>query len=60
MEFVLYLLARVVVAFIQALPLTWVARLGRVGGALAYVLDARHRRVAFRNLQMCFGSEHWV
>jgi len=57
MEFVLYLLARVVVAFIQALPLTWVARLGRVGGALAYVLDARHRRVAFRNLQMCFGSE---
>ena len=38
------------VAFLQALPLTWVARLGRCGGALAYWLDARHRRVALRNL----------
>ncbi len=57
MEFILYLLARFLVAFIQALPLTWVARLGRGGGALAYFLDARHRRVAFRNLQMCFGGE---
>lgn len=57
MELLLYWLARVVVALVQVLPLEWVARLGRVGGALAYALDARHRRVAFRNLQMCFGSE---
>ena len=42
---------------IQALPLTWVARLGRAGGALAYWLDARHRRVALHNLTMCFGGE---
>jgi len=57
MEFILYLLARLLVAFVQSLPLTWVARLGRGGGALAYFLDARHRRVAFRNLQMCLGGE---
>ena len=42
---------------LQALPLTWVARIGRAGGALAYRLDARHRRVALKNLTMCFGSE---
>jgi lauroyl/myristoyl acyltransferase len=42
---------------LQALPLVWVARIGRAGGALAYVLDARHRRVAIRNLTMCFGNE---
>jgi lauroyl/myristoyl acyltransferase len=57
MEFLLYLLARALVAFTQSLPLTWVARLGRGGGGLAYFLDARHRRVAFRNLHMCFGEE---
>ena len=48
---------RALVALLQALPLTWVARLGRTGGGLAYWLDARHRRVALRNLTMCFGSE---
>ncbi len=57
MDKLLYLAARCVIAFIQALPLRTVARLGRVGGALAYILDARHRRVAVRNLTMCFGQE---
>jgi lauroyl/myristoyl acyltransferase len=57
MEPLLYCLARALVGFIQSLPLRWVARLGRAGGALAYVLDTRHRRVAYRNLRMCFGHE---
>jgi KDO2-lipid IV(A) lauroyltransferase len=57
METPLYCLVRALVALLQALPLTWVARLGRTGGGLAYWLDARHRRVALRNLTMCFGSE---
>jgi lauroyl/myristoyl acyltransferase len=57
METLLYLLARAVIALVQALPLRWVARLGRCGGALAYWLDARHRRVALRNLALCFGSQ---
>jgi KDO2-lipid IV(A) lauroyltransferase len=39
------------------LPLRWVARVGRGAGALAYALDARHRRVAQRNLTMCLGAE---
>lgn len=57
MDSLLYWFARVVVAFLQALPLRVVARIGRAGGALAYHLDGRHRRVALRNLTMCFGKE---
>lgn len=57
METILYLLARALVAFLQALPLRWVARLGRTGGTLAYWLDGRHRRVALEGLTRCFGHE---
>jgi KDO2-lipid IV(A) lauroyltransferase len=57
MQFLLYLVARVVVAVVQALPLRAVARIGRVCGALAYWVDARHRRVALKNLAQCFGGE---
>jgi KDO2-lipid IV(A) lauroyltransferase len=57
METLLYLLARAVLAVLQAMPLAWAARVGRVGGALAYWLDFRHRRVALSNLSLCFGRE---
>ena len=57
MDQVLYLLARAAIAVLQALPLKWVAHLGRAGGGLAYWLDARHRRVAVKNLTLCFGRE---
>jgi len=57
MDKLLYFLARALVVFLQALPLTWVARLGRAGGALAFWLDVRHRRVAIKNLVLCFGRE---
>ena len=50
---IVYYLARALIAFIQLLPLSLVARLGRAGGALAYQLDKRHRNVALNNLQMC-------
>lgn len=57
MDRALYLAARALVALIQALPLRVVARLGRAGGALAYHLDMRHRRVALKNLTRVFGQE---
>jgi lauroyl/myristoyl acyltransferase len=57
MEPLLYLLARAVVTLAQALPLTWVARLGRAGGTVTYWLDGRHRKRALANLAMCFGDE---
>ncbi len=57
METLLYLAARALIALVQALPLRWVARLGRLGGGLAWALDGRHRRVAIGNLTHAFGGE---
>lgn len=45
------------IKLLQSLPLRWVARLGRFGGGIAYSLDARHRRVALRNLTRCYAQE---
>ncbi len=57
MEHILYLVARTAIALIQALPIRWVARLGRCGGAVAFWLDRRHRRMALANLTRCFAGE---
>lgn len=57
MDTLLYVIARVLVGFIQLLPLRVVARLGRMGGALVYRLDARHRHVANGNLARCFPEK---
>jgi len=57
MDTLIYWPARALVALIQALPITLVARLGRQAGGLAFRLDARHRRVALNNLTLCFGRE---
>src|SRR5581483_1427788 len=57
MDRLLYFLARGLIFLIQAFPLIWVARFGRVCGTLVYCFDARHRRVARRNLTRCFGGE---
>ena len=57
MEWFIYHIARIIVRIIQSLPLRWVARIGRGGGALAYLLDMRHRRVAYDNIKVCFGAE---
>src|SRR6202012_5669188 len=34
-----------------------VAWLGRTGGGVAYHVDGRHRRVAMKNLAMCFTEK---
>jgi Kdo2-lipid IVA lauroyltransferase/acyltransferase len=57
MDTLLYWPARALIALLQALPLPLVARLGRAGGGLAWWLDARHRRVALKNLTLCLGNE---
>jgi KDO2-lipid IV(A) lauroyltransferase len=56
-EGLLYVLAFSLVRLLQSLPLGLVARIGRWGGGLAYALDARHRKVALRNLTHCFAAE---
>ncbi len=56
MDQALYFVGRMIVAIIQAMPLLWVARLGRCGGGVVFWLDGRHRRVALQNLTLCFQS----
>jgi len=57
MDRLLYFVVLGLIKFLQALPLRWVARIGRGGGAVAYFIDARHRKVAQRNIAMCLGKE---
>ncbi len=57
MNSLVYWLARGLVAVIQALPLNFVARLGRGAGGLAFFLTGRYRRVVRENLTLCFGGE---
>ncbi len=57
MDLLLYWIAKGAVRILRLLPLPWVARVGRCFGALAYCIDARHRRVATENLNRCFEAE---
>jgi lauroyl/myristoyl acyltransferase len=57
MQTLLYWFARAMVAFIQSLPLDFVARMGRAGGAFAHMIDAKHRGIAFKNLRQCFPEK---
>ena len=57
MDTLLYIFARLLIGFIQALPLRVVAKLGRMGGGLFYLVDGRHRRMAQRNLQAAFPQK---
>ena len=57
MNTLIYWLGRAGIAFIQALPLTLVARVGRGLGALAWLLAARFRRLALDNLTQAFAAE---
>lgn len=40
-----------VVGVLQRMPLVWVARLGRLGGAAAWIVDGRHRRMILSNMR---------
>ena len=57
MDSLIYALASALVAVLQALPLSWVARMGRASGGLAFFLTARYRRVVLQNLTLCFAGE---
>ncbi len=57
MDTLLFILARGAILPLQLLPLKLVARLGRLGGRIAWRLDRRHRTVTIDNLTRCFGKE---
>ncbi len=57
MDKLLYIAARSLVLTLQALPLRIVATIGRIGGGAFYFADARHRRVALRNIALSFPEK---
>lgn len=57
MDWIIYIFAWTLIKLLQSLPLRAVGRFGRFAGALAYILDARHRKVAIANLSMCFPEK---
>ena len=57
MDYPVYLAFRALTLAVGALPLTWVFRLGRLGGWLAYVFLPPYRRVAVANLLIAYGGE---
>lgn len=58
MGVLVYLLALLAVKFLQLLPLSWAAGLGRRLGALAWHVNAPRRQLALDNLAHCFGAEN--
>ena len=50
----IYWLARTLLALIQALPLRFVARLGRAAGSIAFLIGGRYRRLAIESIALCF------
>jgi KDO2-lipid IV(A) lauroyltransferase len=54
LDFAVYLVVRVLVGVLQAVPLEVALRFGAVVGWLAYRVDKRHRNVARDNLQHAF------
>jgi KDO2-lipid IV(A) lauroyltransferase len=56
MGLLIYLFALAAVRFLQLLPLTWAAGLGRFVGELVWLLHGPRRRLALMNLAQCFGG----
>ncbi len=57
MERLIYGVYRAVTFVVGVLPLTWVFRLGQLGGWLGYCLFAPYRRLAVANLTVAYGRE---
>jgi heptosyltransferase-2 len=55
-DYWLYVLYRAAIALLAAFPLSFVFRLGCFGGWCSWLLLGRYRRLAFRNLEIAFGS----
>src|SRR5581483_1351943 len=57
MEYAAYLLYRVAVAFVQALPMRVDFALGRALGAVAYFVAPQYRKLVLRNMRIAFSGE---
>ena len=52
-----YFLARIVIVFLQLLPLRLAVAAGALLGRLFYLADRRHRRIAFGSLKAALGAQ---
>jgi KDO2-lipid IV(A) lauroyltransferase len=63
-DLLLFLLAYPILYLLSFLPPTWAVQFGKWAGALAFVVDARHRHIALVNLKAAFPdlrpSERWT
>lgn len=57
MNWLIGLFGHCFITVVQALPLRVVAWIGRHGGAVAWYIDSRHRRIALENLERVFSKE---
>ena len=57
MDNVFYYLLLALARLLRALPVRFVAAVGRFVGGLVYFLDRRHQRVATENLRRCFPEK---
>lgn len=57
MDWLAYMFVAAAVKGLQSLPLSTVARIGRLLGGLTYRLDKRHRLVALENLRAAFAQD---
>ncbi|WP_455378485.1 lysophospholipid acyltransferase family protein [Petrachloros mirabilis] len=53
----LYILGKLLIRLLEKLPVTLVARLGRVGGLIAWSLAHRRRGAMINNMLICFGTK---
>ena len=56
-QFIQYLLFRILCLLLNLLPFSWVLKLGQLGGRMLYYILGRYRRVALENLNEAFGTE---
>ncbi len=58
LDYLVYIAVRVVVAILQAIPLSMAGSVADVLGWLVYQVNRRHRRVADENLRLAFPGVH--
>lgn len=57
-DYVIYMFAATILFLLRCLPFEALVFIGRLGGGLVYYLDARHRKVAIKNLRLAFREEY--
>lgn len=58
LDYLVYLAVRVAVCALQCLSVESARAAGRTIGRIAYLVDGRHRRIAFENLRAAFGGRY--